>query len=159
MTIAALMTAGADRYDRRASAGPMQIASSASWTGRRLAIGLAVGDDGLEPERPAGAQDPQRDLAAVGDQDLAEHQASLRSACSATRAASSMTTSSWPYSTRLARLDEARADDPVGRRDHLLGDAQHVDRAEPIAGPDARPGLGLGPRLEDADGRRRGDDR
>ena len=27
------MTAGADRYDRRASAGPMQMASSASWTG------------------------------------------------------------------------------------------------------------------------------
>ena len=67
------MTAGADRYDRFASAGPMQIASSASWTGSDVAVGLAVGDDGLDAERPAGAQDAQGDLAAVGDEDLAEH--------------------------------------------------------------------------------------
>jgi hypothetical protein len=33
VTSAALIIAGADRYDRFASAGPMQIASSASWTG------------------------------------------------------------------------------------------------------------------------------
>ena len=33
LTSAAEMTAGADKYDRRASAGPMQMASSASWTG------------------------------------------------------------------------------------------------------------------------------
>ena len=39
-----------------------------------LAIGLAVGDDGRQVERPAGAQDSQRDLAAVGDEDLGDHQ-------------------------------------------------------------------------------------
>ena len=43
--------------------------------GEALAIGLAVGDDGADAEGPAGAQDPQGDLAAVGDQDLVEHQA------------------------------------------------------------------------------------
>ena len=41
--------------------------------GQRVAVGLAVGDDGLDAERPAGPQDAQRDLAAVGDEDLAEH--------------------------------------------------------------------------------------
>ena len=34
-----------------------------------VAIGLAVGDDRLDAERPAGAQDAERDLAAVGDED------------------------------------------------------------------------------------------
>ena len=33
VTSAAEITAGAERYERLASAGPMQIASSASWTG------------------------------------------------------------------------------------------------------------------------------
>src|SRR5207245_8175116 len=41
-------------------------------------------------------EDPERDLAAVGDEDLAEHQASVRSSG---RPGSSMITSSWPYST------------------------------------------------------------
>src|ERR1035437_1848 len=44
-------------------------------SGQAFAIGLAVGDDGAGAESPAGAQDPQRYLAAVGNQDLAEHQA------------------------------------------------------------------------------------
>src|SRR5664280_402562 len=44
-------------------------------SGQAFAIGLAVGDDGADAESPAGAQDPQRYLAAVGNQDLAEHQA------------------------------------------------------------------------------------
>src|SRR5439155_616398 len=63
--------------------------------------GLAVGDDSLDPERPARPQDSEGDPAAVGDEDLAEHQASLASpARSAARAvASSMTISSCPYST------------------------------------------------------------
>src|SRR5664280_139804 len=82
-------------------------------SGQAFAIGLAVGDDGADAESPAGAQDPQRDLAAVGNQDLAEHQAfpatatasgpagatpaaaSLVGACSG----GSMRTSSCPYST------------------------------------------------------------
>src|SRR5204862_3407557 len=68
----------------------------------RFAIGLAVGDDGLDPERPARSQNAEGDLAAIGDEDLAEHQPSPRSPArdtSAVRAASSITISSWPYST------------------------------------------------------------
>ena len=40
---------------------------------QRLAVGLGVDGDGADAELLAGADDPQRDLAAVGDQDLAEH--------------------------------------------------------------------------------------
>ena len=66
--------------------------------GQAVAIGLAVGDDRLDAERPAGPQDPDGDLAAVGDQDLGEHQAS-RPGRSAGVEISSIQTSSWPYST------------------------------------------------------------
>ena len=55
---------------------------------------------------------------------------------------------------RVARLDEARPDDAVRRRDDLLRDAEHVHRAEPVAGPHLGPGTCLGPWLEDADRRR-----
>ncbi len=40
---------------------------------QRVAVGLAVGDDRLGTERPTRPQDPEGDLAAVGDEDLAEH--------------------------------------------------------------------------------------
>ena len=83
-------TSGARRPGRCRS--PRRRAGPAS----DVAVGLAVGDDGLDAERPAGAQDPQRDLAAVGDEDLAEHASGLRGAA---RTANSMTISSWPYST------------------------------------------------------------
>ena len=42
---------------------------------QRLPIGLAVGDHGGHPQVAAGTQDAHRDLPAVGDQDLVEHQA------------------------------------------------------------------------------------
>jgi len=41
-----------------------------------FAVGLAVGDDGLDAKGARGSHDAQGDLAPVGDQDLAEHQAS-----------------------------------------------------------------------------------
>jgi hypothetical protein len=40
---------------------------------QRILVGLAVDGDGLDAELLAGAQDAQRDLAAVGDQDALEH--------------------------------------------------------------------------------------
>ena len=39
----------------------------------RARVGLGVDGDGLDAELAAGAQDAQRDLAAVGDEDLLEH--------------------------------------------------------------------------------------
>ena len=72
------MTAGADRYERlrvgRADADRLV----GELDRERVAIRLAVGDDRLDPEGPAGAQDPERDLAAVGDEDLAEHGQAVR---------------------------------------------------------------------------------
>ena len=38
-----------------------------------VAVGLGIDDDGLDAHLAAGALDPQRDLAAIGDQDLLEH--------------------------------------------------------------------------------------
>ena len=40
---------------------------------QRLAVGLGVHGDRLDAELAAGADDAQRDLAAIGDQDLLEH--------------------------------------------------------------------------------------
>jgi len=39
-----------------------------------VGIGLAVDDDRLDPELAAGPDDPESDLAAVGDEDLIEGQ-------------------------------------------------------------------------------------
>src|SRR5207249_878102 len=60
-----------------------------------VAVRLAVRHDRLDAERPARAQDSQRDLAAVRDQDAAEHQRDSAGAVSSIRK------SSWPYSTAM----------------------------------------------------------
>ena len=44
--------------------------------GGRFGIGGRVDRHGLDPQLAAGARDPERDLAPVGDQDLLEHSAS-----------------------------------------------------------------------------------
>ena len=41
---------------------------------QRVLVGLRIDGDGLDAELAAGADDAQRDLAAVGDQNLVEHQ-------------------------------------------------------------------------------------
>ena len=43
----------------------------------RLAVGLAVDGHRLDPQLPAGPDDPQGDLPAVGDQDFLEQAAGL----------------------------------------------------------------------------------
>ena len=42
--------------------------------GERAGVGRRVRHDGQDPHLPARAKDPERDLPAVGDQDLGEHQ-------------------------------------------------------------------------------------
>ena len=44
---------------------------------QRLAVGLAVDRHRLNPELPAGPDDPQGDLPAVGDEDFLEHQGTM----------------------------------------------------------------------------------
>ena len=58
----------------RLGGGPMQTSSSAKAHVQGLAVRLAVDRDGLDAQLPAGADDPQGDLPAVGDQHLLEHQ-------------------------------------------------------------------------------------
>src|SRR5450756_2834784 len=43
--------------------------------GERVAVRLAVRDDGPDPHGPAGTQDADGNLAAIGDEDTVEHQA------------------------------------------------------------------------------------
>src|SRR5712671_264535 len=134
-----------------------------------FAIGLAVGDDGLDTERAARPEDAEGDLAAIGDEDLAEHASGLPARAGGPSAGStgSPGTACGARVVRgldddellavldgLARLDEARADDPVDRGDDFLWDPEHVDGANTIAGPDAVAGPALGPGLVDTDGRR-----
>src|SRR5258707_14440353 len=60
VTLAALRRANADALVRQAH-------------GEGITIGLGVRNDGLDAELAAGAQDTQRDLATVGDQEFLEH--------------------------------------------------------------------------------------
>ena len=71
----------------------------------RLGIRRGVDGDGLDAELPAGADDPDRDLPPVGDQDLVEHRPHSR------------ISSTSPYSTRApfsARIRVTRP--PLGAR-------------------------------------------
>ena len=144
------MTAGADRYERRASAGPMQIASSASWTGSESRSASLYATTASAPSVRQARRIAERDLAAVGDEDLAEH-----GQASGGRGGGELDEDEvLAVFDRVARLDEAGPDHAVRRRDDLLRDAEHVDRAEPVAGPHLGPGTRLRSRLEDADRRR-----
>ena len=62
----------------------------------RVAVGLGVHGDGLDAELAARALDAQRDLAAIGDQDLLEQ---LIGMATGMRGVYSMTNSGWPNST------------------------------------------------------------
>ena len=60
---------------RRPGPGPSRYASSARCDVQRVAVELGVHGHSCDPELLAGAHDSDRDLAAVGDQDLREHAA------------------------------------------------------------------------------------
>ena len=109
----------------------MQIASSASCAGSAVAIRLAVGDDGLDAQGPAGADDPERDLAPVGDQDPAEHQRASAGAASSSRM------SSWPYSTAVPLSTSVAPTIPSAGASTSWGTPMHVHGAQGVAGPDA----------------------
>ena len=51
----------------------MQMASSASFEVGRVAVGLAEDGHHFDAQVPAGADDPQGDFTAVGNQDALEH--------------------------------------------------------------------------------------
>jgi hypothetical protein len=67
------MSAGAERYERFASAGPMQIASSASIGASDSRSASEYATTASMPSVRQGAQDAEGDLAAVGDQDPVDH--------------------------------------------------------------------------------------
>ena len=65
------------RYERAASAGPIGDRLVRLAHVQRAAVGLGVDGDGGDAHDAAGAGDAHGDLAAVGDQDLAEASGSL----------------------------------------------------------------------------------
>ena len=107
----------------------MQTVSSASSTCFEVAVGRRVHGDGLDAELAAGAQDAQRDLAAVGDDDFVEH-AVARCSCSFDDE------QRLPELDGIAVLDQDR-DDAAGlvgfdlvHHLHRLDDAEHVARLD-----------------------------
>src|SRR6185369_1133386 len=59
----------------------------------RVAVGLGIDHDRLHSEFAAGTLDAQRDLSAIGDKNLLEHQATTNSGCPYSTA--------WPFSQRI----------------------------------------------------------
>ena len=64
--------AGRRRTDADAGIGEADV--------HRLGVGGRMDRDGLDADLAAGADDPERDLAAIGDQDLVEHRGGRRPA-------------------------------------------------------------------------------
>ena len=66
-----------DRRDAQVAVGAARRADADVLVGephvQRVLVGLGVDRDGLDAELAAGADDPQGDLAAVGDEDFLEH--------------------------------------------------------------------------------------
>ena len=97
-----------------------------------VGVGGGMHRDGADAHLAAGAMDAQRDLAAVGDQDLVEH-----GACPAY----SMISSGSPYSTGMPLLDQDARDGAGARR---------LDRVEGLHRLDQQQGLAAGDRVADA---------
>ena len=115
---------------------------------QRVLVGFRVDRDGLDPELAAGEDHPQRDLAAVGDQDLLEHQL--------------QPDREQPLAVlhRLAVLD-VDVDDlavvfgvDLVHQLHRFDDAEHLALVHAVADSKQRLRSGLGRAIERADDRR-----
>ena len=103
---------------RRPGPGPTQNASSAWRTcsdSRSASVKIATV---AHAELVAGAVDAQRDLAAIGDQDLCEN---------GLRPTRSIAKSGWPYSTGWPSAHVDRSDAPRPARAHRIADAEGFD--------------------------------
>ena len=122
---------------------------------QRVLVGLGVHRDGLDAELAAGADDAQRDLPAVGDQDFLEHR-SIRSP------SVSGLDGEQPLAVlhRLAVLDVGAHDLAVVLRGdlvhqlHRFDDAEHLILLDALADFDERRGARLRRSIERPDDRR-----
>ena len=141
--------------------------------GQRVAVGLAVDDDRLDAERPAGAQDraaaisprlairifwnirrpphrrPARPSRRRPGRRLGRRPAALDS--------SSTQTSSWPYSTASPGSTRLAPTMPSAGATTSVGTPSTSIAADRVPGPDPRAGHDARARLEEPDGRRGGD--
>src|SRR3954451_25444009 len=141
-TDAADSRAGADRYERRDSAGPMHTASSASCTGRE--------------SRSASL------YAITEAMPILRHARWIRSAISPRLAIRILLNTPClrfrfdagdrlPVLDRLAGLDLKRAERAVDGADDVLAHAEDVDVADEVSAADLDPDLDTRPRCEVAD--------
>ena len=99
---------------------------------RRARVGVGVHRDALDAELAAGADDPERDLAAVGDEEPADHRDPARASASRGTPVSP----SWPSGdTRRAPSDRAA----------VIGIASSIGPSPHVANQRLRGGDGLRP--------------
>src|SRR5207249_967470 len=72
--------------------------------GQGVRVGLGVGDDGANAHLPAGAEDAERDLAPVGDEDLVEHGPARRYLRGSSRNRGWPNWTGWALSTRTLTM-------------------------------------------------------
>ena len=123
------------RYEAARRGGPDADVLVGEAHVERVAVGLGVDGDRLDAELAAGRDDPQGDLAPVGDEDLLEHR---RAATLARRIANSVSpySTGWPFSTGRPSTTS-----PVDVRLDLVHQLHRLDDAEdlPLARPARRP--------------------
>ena len=110
---------------RSRGGGPMQIASSASRTCIASAVGGRMHRDRLDPHFVAGAVDAQRDLAAIGDQELLDFGTCLLD-----------DDERLVEFDRLAVLDQDRGDRAGARRGDRVHHLHRLDDQQRVAGRD-----------------------
>ena len=116
-----------------------------------VAVGGRVDRDGGDAEFLAGAEDAERDLAAVGDQDLVEEG---RGVIHSMIISGSPYSTGWPSSTMICvDLAGARRGDLVHRL-HRLDDEQRLALADRVADVDIGLAARLGAQIGGADHRR-----
>ncbi len=104
----------------------------------RAAVGFAEDGDGLDAELAAGADDPQGDFTAVGDQNALEHRRRSEAGaqnCNTAHWRTFTLNSGWPNSTGVVVLDEHGGDLTRDLGGDLVEDLHGLDDANDTLRP------------------------
>ena len=109
----------------------MHTASSAKRTCSALASAVGVDGDGADAQLAAGADDAERDLAAVGDEDLLEHRR-RRQAPARSRNSGWPNSTGCPFSTRISATLPGHLGLDLVHQLHRLDDAEDLALLRPV---------------------------